>query len=309
MSTLSSSVLRTWDGNSQSYDAAVHAFIAMQLIGVGGLTIITLTAAFSRSVKRLSTWYSFCASWIISGISYSLLTLAGQQTGPEPAHTLCVAQAALIYAVPPLTASTTLALVIHMLMNFRFILSETAFQTSAITLTVLLVTPYSIWLVIFVGVVAFEAENPGTVRRAPKGTYCDSTMEAWSKIASISVVSISAVIVVIQTWLAFRLYRNQQTITSGSHWRTTVIRVMVFSFLGVLALAVAVAYAITSQHDQAFDLLLASLPVLAVLIFGTQMDLVRVWAFWRYYTLVPVQSNKSLLSMRSYASVPTQEGL
>jgi hypothetical protein len=85
--------------------AAVRAFVALNFVGGIGLFVVTLTAIFSPKVRRLPTWYNFCVSWILSCISYTLLTFAGQQTTSSPSHSLCFAQSVLIYAVPPLSVS------------------------------------------------------------------------------------------------------------------------------------------------------------------------------------------------------------
>jgi len=54
-------------------------------------------------------------------------------------------------------------------------------------------------------------------------------------------------------------------------------RVIAFSVVGIMALVLAVSFVITNDHDSVFDMLLASVPILAMLIFGSQLDLVRIW--------------------------------
>jgi hypothetical protein len=90
------------DLGSQASLPIIHAYIALQLIGGVGFAIILFTALLSRGVKRSPTWISFCASWVYSCFSYTLLSFFGQQTGKNLDHALCVIQAALIYADPAL---------------------------------------------------------------------------------------------------------------------------------------------------------------------------------------------------------------
>jgi hypothetical protein len=80
-----------------------HLFISLQIIGAVGMSLILLSAFFSTTIKRCSTWYTFCASWIISCLSYSFLFLAGG-TNPlyVPSPKLCATQAAFVYSVPTL---------------------------------------------------------------------------------------------------------------------------------------------------------------------------------------------------------------
>ncbi|KAF9458171.1 hypothetical protein BDZ94DRAFT_1271413 [Collybia nuda] len=264
-------------GDKGSYERVVEAFIALELSGACGLLAILLTAIFGPDVKRYSTWYSFGASWIFSCISYTLLFTSGQLYRPLPDYGLCVVQTALIYAAPTLTACTTLSLIVHMLLNVRRVLADAPFKTKSGAVLALLIVPYIVWLVSFTGVLLYGISNPETIRKSLNGTYCDSTNPMLSKISSLVVVSCMVLIIAIQGIIALRLYRNRHIISGSSHSVTMAIRVMVFSLLGALALGVAVAYVITWQHDQVFDMILASLPVIAVLIFGTQMDLVHVW--------------------------------
>ncbi|KAJ3799264.1 hypothetical protein GGU11DRAFT_666182, partial [Lentinula aff. detonsa] len=73
-----------------------------QLSGAIGMAVILFTAIISQKVKRLATWYMFCASWTISCLSYTLLFFVGQIHLPEPKKSICVTQAALMYSVPTL---------------------------------------------------------------------------------------------------------------------------------------------------------------------------------------------------------------
>lgn len=85
-----------------TYDEpAVHAFIALNLIGGIGMVFVLVTCLAFRHVKRLETWYSFCFSWVLSGTAYSLLFLSGDQGNPQPIYAVCYTQAALVYALPP----------------------------------------------------------------------------------------------------------------------------------------------------------------------------------------------------------------
>ncbi|KAE9397758.1 hypothetical protein BT96DRAFT_921215 [Gymnopus androsaceus JB14] len=88
------------------------------------MTLILFSAILSQQVKRLATWYTFCLSWTISCLSYLLLFFFGEIHSPEPSNVICITQAALMYLVPTLTASTTLSLLIHSWYNVHFGLSK-----------------------------------------------------------------------------------------------------------------------------------------------------------------------------------------
>lgn len=92
----------------------VNAFIALQLLGTGGfILVMLLTELLERENARHPAWWSFCASWVVFGVSYSILFLAGMQFSPHLDQTLCIVQAGLSYAAPLLVAHTTLALIVQ----------------------------------------------------------------------------------------------------------------------------------------------------------------------------------------------------
>lgn len=83
----------------------VQAFIALQIIGGSVFILVVLSAlvAQRRGGSRHITFFSFCFSWIVFCLSYSLLSFAGQQLAlPGPDHGLCLVQSAFVYAAPPL---------------------------------------------------------------------------------------------------------------------------------------------------------------------------------------------------------------
>lgn len=82
----------------------IHLYVGFNLFGLLGTAIMALTAIFSRSTPRHATWLNFAFSWIVSAVSYTLLFFSGQLEKPEPDFGVCLAQAALVYAAPPLYA-------------------------------------------------------------------------------------------------------------------------------------------------------------------------------------------------------------
>lgn len=73
----------------------------LNLVGGLGMVLMLITAAMSAKVKRLPTWYSFCVSWVISTVSYSLLFISAEQFTGTPLFYVCYVQASLIYSLPP----------------------------------------------------------------------------------------------------------------------------------------------------------------------------------------------------------------
>jgi dipeptide/tripeptide permease len=66
------------------------------------LMSLLLILVLVRGIRRHPVWINFALTWIIFGISYILLYICGQAHGPEPSLSLCLSQAALVYAAPVL---------------------------------------------------------------------------------------------------------------------------------------------------------------------------------------------------------------
>ncbi|KAJ6567421.1 hypothetical protein DFH09DRAFT_1314534 [Mycena vulgaris] len=276
----------------------VNAFLGLQLTGGLGLAIIVLTALGSRNVKRNSTWYTFCLAWILSCISYTLVFLAGQQD--SPGFGICVTQAAGIYSAPALTSCATLSFGIDMLIGVRAASGNIPPNRRYSITLVLLIIPFLIWLSLFLGFLLvggrfvsllnskkfkFGVNNPGFVEKGitpprPNGTYCDLDSFTPAKISGLIVVAATLLLLVIEVYIGTRLFRSRKLLKDRQLTRMAV-RVMVFSLLGALGLGVGVAYVLYSKQGPVFDIILALLPVCGVIIFGTHMDLINVWFFWR----------------------------
>lgn len=88
--------------DEETPEALINVFISLQLLGLFGGILVFFTVVFSSIAQRHITWYNFILSWIIFTTSYSLLFFSGQLKDAVPDLQVCVAQAALIYAAPPL---------------------------------------------------------------------------------------------------------------------------------------------------------------------------------------------------------------
>lgn len=84
-------------------DITIFNFFAS--LGVISIIAVLAPALFSPRIKRSATWYGELTSWLVYSVSYILLF--GHQLGPKPPpHGLCMFQAVLVYAMPPLYASS-----------------------------------------------------------------------------------------------------------------------------------------------------------------------------------------------------------
>ncbi|KAK0203930.1 hypothetical protein DFS33DRAFT_1384204 [Desarmillaria ectypa] len=262
-----------------------YTFIGLQLSGAIGMSLIFLTVVFSPLVKRCSTWYTFCVSWILSCFSYSLLFLVGgRDLDPVPNQSLCITQAALIYSVPTLTALTTLSLLVHSWYNVHFGISRPPLEANYKTIVALLVAPYIIWFFMFLGFLLFSLAQSSLVNRPSNSSYCIIASAIPSKISSLFVVTVTSSMLPVQVSLGLslcrNLYDNDSTSTISIPTLQVVIRVMIFSFLTLVAFAEGVIYIFDLSPGPFVDIIMAWLPVFGVLIFGMQKDIFRTWSLW-----------------------------
>jgi phosphoglycerol transferase MdoB-like AlkP superfamily enzyme len=152
----------------------ITGFIALQMIGWLGCSILLLTIIFSRKIQRHATWTNLCLAWILSGVSFSLLFL-GHQMKNTPYYPLCVTQAALIYASQTLTSGASVALAIQLLFRVNSLVyssPEISPRFHRIRCIILVASPYLAFITFFIGVLVVGLNHPDTVQKSKNGMYC-----------------------------------------------------------------------------------------------------------------------------------------
>ncbi|KAF8198473.1 hypothetical protein BJ912DRAFT_951501 [Pholiota molesta] len=272
--------LQVADGDAQETNFnkdGIYAFIVLNLVGGLGMVLMLITAAMSAKVKRLPTWYSFCVSWVISTVSYSLLFISAEQFTDTPLFYVCYIQASLIYSLPPTTTSTTLALLVQILLSFPDSTSGRQKKISPLTTILLVMIPYTVFLAMFIGVSMFHTAKPDQLQKSNAGTYCNSKDDAWLRISFSIVAGISLIILVVQARLITKLYQSIRFLKSNPQSTATTIRGIAFTLLGFISLVLAIMFILLDKNDLAFDIVLSTFPVLALLVFGTQKDMFHAW--------------------------------
>ncbi|TFK53752.1 hypothetical protein OE88DRAFT_1656023 [Heliocybe sulcata] len=295
----SSSVLyqRSSDLTLQSNDLAlVRLFMALQLGAGLALIISTATMCISFRVKRHPTWISFCVSWIISCLSYTLLLISGYETTPDPPFSLCLCQSVLIYGVPVLTSFATLALVVHLHFSMSALLHEDQ-ESRTIHVSWLLLCPYVLFAIVIVEALELGLAQPELIIRGI--FYCRSDAGTQGKVSSL-LVALAAVVgmpceiytavMVYRQWPKFRYAENPQKSSLAF-----LLRVACFTVAAVVAFCVSMLFtskSTISSHPEsvAGNILLALVPVAAFLTAGIGMDIVRSWMFWRWSSPVTFSS-------------------
>lgn len=89
---------------AMTLSAASHAAIlAYSLLWGAGLVLMLVIMIFALlvpDIRRRAVWFPLATSWIVTCISYLLLTGHQSDTQALPTIGLCLLQASLIYASP-----------------------------------------------------------------------------------------------------------------------------------------------------------------------------------------------------------------
>ncbi|KAI0819275.1 hypothetical protein BC628DRAFT_1333405 [Trametes gibbosa] len=266
--------------------AELKVFLIFQFAGAAGLLAVLATALFAPKVYRHFTWLNFCISWLIYCISYTLLAFSGQQTRPEPpSYPLCLTQAVLIYAAPVLVAMTTFSLVLQLWFTLSNAVrpSKQAIQGNVWRNGFLLLAPYVAWLGFIIAMLVIGTRNPHSVQRAGALVYC-TIKGPPGNITAIFVAAILLAMVVMDVYIGTVLFKNWRALRGSDHPGaipfSLIVRVAIFSFVCVVGIGCAFLF-LSNISFFAGNTIIALMPLIAFLVFGTQRDIISVWMFWR----------------------------
>ncbi|KAJ7291560.1 hypothetical protein C8J57DRAFT_1705127 [Mycena rebaudengoi] len=288
----------------------VSAFNILTIIGFIFLAVVFLTALLSPRVNRIATWYGYMLAWMVFCIVPFFVF--GHQTylDTSPSFYVCLVDSSVMYASRPLAAFSTLALVVHLYLNMSARLKEGKVHPRHVFW--LLVFPPIIYVIMFLWTLILGLRTHDQVELEPGGFYCHLASGV-PAVVSASLVGLAILLVFFfqtltgimfyRNWRAFRRedMRNDHTISLS-----ILIRVSVFGSLPVIALALSCTIYVPNLVGKIFpvyNLLLASLPLSAALIFGSQMDIVHVWMFWRPGTRTARCPRRNLKSSASNSHV------
>lgn len=256
----------------------VRAFVILHLFGAVGFTlIIFLSQVVDRENGRLPTWRGFCVSFIVCGLSYTLLVPAGMQFSARPNVALCTAQASLIYAAPPLVVNATLMLIIQLRSLILCALHKIDQPISKAIGILITAIPWGLWAINVLGILLYALKNPKLVEMNHHGTYCHLQNPLISKIVSAWLSVVCLTIIGLEASLVSIMYRHGFRLSSLGIASRAAIRVGVFLLQAVANMAVAIVFVVTNDRSVYLDILIAIQPTLAAIIFGTKTSLFRIW--------------------------------
>ncbi|KAJ7827513.1 hypothetical protein B0H14DRAFT_2814597 [Mycena olivaceomarginata] len=269
--------LRPADGTQAHRDALITAFMFLQIFGGHlGIPIVLLTTAFSKTIQRRPVLINFLVTWVIYATAYTLLLYTGKQTGPEPPKPLCIAQAAFVYGTTVMTSAAGLAFVIHLWFSLK-----TGTKITGKWHMLLLLSPYILFVAFSITMLVAGSQNSETISRSRSLFYCSMSLHLMTVVPATTAV-IMAAVVVFEVLICVRLYRHRRAFrnmprtNAGAAPLDLLIRVGIFSLYSLLAFVACIAFWV-STGDLLPYIILASLPTVAFLMFGTQGDFLRAW--------------------------------
>jgi len=259
----------------------INLFLALQMLGLIGSVALVLTTTLSSRAPRNATWQNFFTSWIISTVSYSLLLFGGQVNQPEPTFGVCLAQAGLIYGIPSLTAATTFGLIAQIWFNVQTLLAK-KIKSERLWTIGLLILPYVILFAMVVASWAVGIHNPDLVEVIGSGMYCHIGPSGALGKASAALVALTLIpTLALEIMICVALRRNWATFKRMKNSLSIIVRVMIFTMFGILAITLSAIFVFSESHGAALNIVFATMPVVAVVVFATQMDIIKVWMFWK----------------------------
>ncbi|PBK67100.1 hypothetical protein ARMSODRAFT_338671 [Armillaria solidipes] len=266
----------------------VLVFDTLSFVGLFSLLAVLLPAVFSKQIKRRRTWFSLILSWMVFAFSY--LCLVNNQLGDEPHFGTCLFQTLLVYSAPPLVASSGLYFILDIYLELR----NTIFSESEISIVyrdTIVLAPWVLW-VLMIMTSAFQLiKDPTQISRESTHMYCHSNTGAQLTVTLCVTFPLAACCILLEVLMGHLMYRNwtvfrRYCVDKASDSRTgrvslsMIIRIVCFTLVPLAALGLASFVAAHQMESNAtWNILLASLPILAALSFGTQKDIVRAWMF------------------------------
>ncbi|KAF8183944.1 hypothetical protein BJ912DRAFT_975658 [Pholiota molesta] len=276
------------DGNSPT--PVIHFIVAFDILHVLGLVFlgaILLTVGRSFHIKRASTWFMFILSWFLTSLSN--LMILGQQTGSAPREGVCLIQAMLIYGMPVFSSLYAVAFLLQLYLFVRNTVNENSIAVTRRQIVMIHALPFTAFTVTLIEVLTLGLLHPEAIQRHPSGMFCHLSNQipsqitaAFTILAMITFLSLGILIFLKLRLKWTAVYAISSTAKTYPQISPDVAtRVLIFSFCPIIALALSSIQYLPQHSADAtkakLNIVLAVLPLVAGLIFGSQRDILRVW--------------------------------
>ncbi|KAJ4492826.1 hypothetical protein C8J55DRAFT_533741 [Lentinula edodes] len=263
-----------------------------------GLPILLAIVLLSKRVQRHPTFVNLLIVFMVVGIVY-----AGKASGPEPSPALCLAQAALLYGMPGMQVIIT-SVAVFALVFQMFIVIRAAFykqpsrDTHFVRIWVMIIAPYAVWIVFIVVTVFVGVGEPANVSRDRRFFYCSVKSDALTGTLTIFAAVVLLATLILEAWTIVLFYKRWVSIARGSSGMFTAaelnlpLRILAFGMYLLVAMSLSLL-SMKSPESPIPDLIIASAATVVILIFGTQLDILRAICFWRKEVSIGDTSNDS----------------
>jgi len=260
-------LLRTW-------------FVLLLAGGHVLLPILAATFAFSRA-KRHATLINMCITWILTTVISSLLFYANQYNdAPNP--TLCIAQASIMYAGPPMVAASAFGLIYHVWSTaFASPGKGASSRRDSWRTILLLVLPYLSFIGFAIPGAILSVSHPQDVSLSRRILYCSLLNELYSGINAVYTAVILLATIYYELRIMMILRRNWVGFRDcGLHVAfdlQLIVRVVIFGVFIVIGFILAISTIFFSTLGP--DFFTAAVPLVIFMVFGLSTDVLRVWTF------------------------------
>lgn len=275
---------------TRGYILAFDALVFLSIL----LSILTvIPPLFSRHVQRRKTWHTFMLAMLGFSVGQSLLV--GHQSGELPSTTLCLIQAAVNYATCPLSASAVATYTADIYLSIRSMFEDGIWDgPEPRNVVMLALLPWAVFFLVFIEATATMASSIDKIIPSATGSinrpelYCRTRGPETYLVSAICVVLAGLVIIVYEIATGWLLYKNWIKVKNLGLTSTirrfiqAFLRTVAFTVIAILGLSLSITATFSStEPDYGPAVVLAIVPIISSLIFGSYRDILSFYAFWR----------------------------
>jgi len=240
------------------------------------LPLLVAALSFAKP-KAEPTLINLVLTWILSGLVSSVLLYSGHAEGCEPPPLLCLSQASLYIAIPPITTMALLSAVLQVFFNVREkVYNDGEPQDHSIRRICLLVVPYVIYAIFATTTAASGAGTfTTTVSRTRRFFYCSVR----SSFLTNAVIGFTAIVLFMilgfAIWTGVMLYKNWSKLHRPTKNRLDfpyIFRLGGFFVYNWTALGMAF---LPKRALVVSDMFMGTMGVVVFLVFGSQTFVVQ----------------------------------
>ncbi|KAH8099343.1 hypothetical protein BXZ70DRAFT_1009156 [Cristinia sonorae] len=263
-------------------------FVVLHILGGHVcLPILTLTFIFSKNCSRPLNVINVCITWTIFSVSYCLLIYTGHLGGTKPPFALCLTQAAMTQGSPPMTGVAVLIMVIQMWLSFspdsfKWFSNRISRLPNWIRNSPVFLPPYLVYISICAATASYGLKHPETVR-APSGLYCTIEAPTFDRALPFAGVAFIGLILIVDICKMWRYIAHGRLLGRLSKERSSLslwARVLAFNLCNFAAISACLVLLFDNTQPAPY-IIVAALPLMAALIFGTHPTALRELKFWK----------------------------